>query len=95
MTRKERILRMVQRQADDVSYDEVIRNLLRFRDIEIGLDQAARGEVIDHDDLVRQLEPEWRELESSGQKRRKKAAAPSASGSPKVPRARPRPTKSV
>jgi hypothetical protein len=64
MTRKERILSMVQRQADNVAYADVIRRLMDMQDIEIGLEQIERGDVIDHDELFKRLEQEWRELEA-------------------------------
>lgn len=55
MTRKERILRMVQRQADDVTYAEVIDRLYLMNDIEIGAEQIARGEVIPHEQVFAEL----------------------------------------
>ncbi len=55
MTRKELILRMIGKLPDDVTYDRVIYHLDVMRDIEISLEQAERGEVIDHDDLFAEL----------------------------------------
>jgi hypothetical protein len=55
MTRKELILRMVERQPDDVSHDLVLYHLSVMKDIEIGTEQMERGEVIDHDELFAEL----------------------------------------
>jgi hypothetical protein len=43
---------MVERLDDDVSYDKVIYHLSVMKDVEIGLDQVARGEVIDDEELL-------------------------------------------
>jgi hypothetical protein len=56
MTRKEMILRLMSKLPDDVTYDRVIYHLGVTREIEISLEQAERGEVIDHDDLMAELE---------------------------------------
>jgi hypothetical protein len=68
MTRKERILNMLNRLKENVTFDEVIYHLVVMRDIEIGLEQADRGEGTEHDELFRRLEKEWQEdeLKSSG-----------------------------
>src|SRR5437764_11265279 len=55
MTRKELILRMVERQPEDVTYDQVMYHLGVMRDIEIGMEQIERGEGIDHDTLFEEL----------------------------------------
>jgi hypothetical protein len=55
MTRKEQILGLVNRLADDVSFDQVIYHLNVMRDIEVGMEQIQRGEVIDHDEVFNQL----------------------------------------
>jgi len=52
---------MVQRQADDVSYEQVMYHLSMMRDIEIGLEQAERGEGTEHEELFRRLEKEWQQ----------------------------------
>jgi hypothetical protein len=59
MTRKEKILRMVQRLDESVTFDEVIYRLVVMRDVEFGLDQARRGEGTEHEALFRRLEKEW------------------------------------
>lgn len=58
LSRKERILRLLQKLPDDVTYDRVIYHLGVMQAVEIGLQQAERGEVIDHDELMTQLEAE-------------------------------------
>jgi predicted transcriptional regulator len=58
MTRKEKILRMVQKLPDDVTYDQVMYHLDVMSAIERGLEQAERGEGMDHDDLIASLEEE-------------------------------------
>src|SRR5947209_3104494 len=58
LTRKEQILRMIQKLPDDVTYDRVIYHLDVMKSIEIGLEQIERGEVIDHDELVQKWKDE-------------------------------------
>ena len=95
MTRKERILRMVQGLADDVTYEKVMYNLSVMAAVEEGTAQADRGEGTEHDELFRQLEAEWRELESTGRPGRKKTSVKSTAASPKMPRGGQRPSKSA
>ncbi len=59
MTRKQKILQMIGKMPDDVSYDAVVYKLAILQDIEIGLEQAARGEGIDHDELFDRLESQY------------------------------------
>ena len=89
MTPKQRVLQMVQRQDDDVAIDHVVYNISLMLNIAIAEKQIERGEFIDHDDLVRQLEQEWREIESSGANARKPAEKKSARGSAKTRHAGP------
>ena len=58
MTRKEQILRMIQKLPENVSYDRVIYHLTVMDKVERAEEQIERGEGIDHDDLVAQLEEE-------------------------------------
>jgi hypothetical protein len=51
MTRKEQILRFVSRLDDEVTFDRVIYHLTVMRDVEAGMEQVKKGEVIDHDKL--------------------------------------------
>jgi hypothetical protein len=55
MTRKKQIVRLVNRLDDDVSFDQVIYHLTVMRDIEVGMEQIQRGEVIDHDEVFDKL----------------------------------------
>jgi hypothetical protein len=59
MTRKDHILRMVQRMEDDVTYNAVMYQLAVMNGVEIGLEQAKRGEGMEHDEFFKQLESEW------------------------------------
>jgi hypothetical protein len=58
MTTKQKILRMVERLDDDVSYDQVLYHLTVMRNVEVGLAQANQGEVIDHDALMAEMDAE-------------------------------------
>jgi hypothetical protein len=49
---------MVQKLPDDVTYDHVIYRLDVMRKIQIGLEQAERGEGIEHEEFMRQLAEE-------------------------------------
>jgi hypothetical protein len=55
MTNKQKIIRFLETLPDDVSYDRVIYHITVMRDIAIGLEQAARGEGVDHDELFAEL----------------------------------------
>ncbi len=56
MSTKEKILSLVQSLDDDVSIDQAIDRLYLLRKIEIGIQQADAGDVIDHDEFMQQLE---------------------------------------
>jgi hypothetical protein len=58
MTRKEDILRMIQKLPDNVAYDRVIYHLSVMKGIEIGLEQIERGEYTEHGQFMRELEAE-------------------------------------
>jgi hypothetical protein len=70
MTRKQKILQMIEKLPDDVTYARVVYHLGVMRSIEIGLEQAARGEGLEHDEFFAQLEAEDEEaknhLDASG-----------------------------
>jgi hypothetical protein len=55
MTNKEKIQRMLEKLPDDVSYDRMIYHLEVMRQLEESIEQAERGEVIDHDQLFEEL----------------------------------------
>ncbi len=91
MTRKEKILRMIQKLPDDVSFDKVIYNLDLMKAVEISVAQIARGEYITHEDLEKELrEKGWLdEPKSTGPKTRAKTStASSASSAAATPRKR-------
>jgi predicted transcriptional regulator len=56
MTAKEKILSVIHSLDDDVSIDQAIDRLYLLRKIEIGIQQADAGDVIDHDEFMKQLE---------------------------------------
>ncbi len=58
MSRKEKIMRMINGLNDDVTYDRVLYHLSLMREVEVSLEQADRGEVIDHDEVMAQSEVE-------------------------------------
>ncbi len=94
MTTKQKILRMVERLPDDVSYDRVIYHLHVMKGIEIGLQQAARGEGIDHDEFFDQLlAEECHEPKSSGHPKRKRTSNKFGDALPATPHARRRRTR--
>ena len=73
MTRKERIARVLQRLPDDTTYEQVIHEMIVLRDIEIGLEQAARGEGTEHEEFMKELLADpCLETKSSGPLKRKK-----------------------
>src|SRR5688572_22910583 len=94
LTRKELILRMVQKLPEDVSYDHVMYRLDVMKAIEIGIEQIERGEYITHEELEKKLREEgWLdEPDSSGVQKRnktsKKSATASASATPRSRRGR-------
>jgi len=55
MTRKEQIRRTLEKQPDDVTFDQMIYLLSLMKNIEIGVEQADRGDVMDHDEFFEQL----------------------------------------
>jgi predicted transcriptional regulator len=61
-TIKQKIIEMLQRLPDDIDYDRAIESIMVFRKIEIGLEQADHGEVIEHEELMRELLDEDEEL---------------------------------
>ena len=55
MTRKERILKIVSKLPDDVSYDQVLYKLGVLRAVEAGTTDMEAGRVMDNDELVDEL----------------------------------------
>jgi hypothetical protein len=58
MTTKEKILSVIECLDDDISIDQAIDRLYLLRKVEIGLHQADAGDVIEHDEFMKQLEDE-------------------------------------
>lgn len=56
MSTKELVRHALDAMPDDVSIDELIERLYLIRKIENGLREADAGEVIDHDELMRELD---------------------------------------
>lgn len=56
MTTKERILSVIQSLDDDASIDQAIDRLYLLRKVEIGIQQADAGEVVEHDEFIKQLD---------------------------------------
>ncbi len=56
MTTKEKILTVIKSLDDDVSIDQAIDRLYLLRKIEIGIQQADAGKVIDHDEFMKELD---------------------------------------
>ena len=55
MTRKEQLLRMIEKLPDDVSFDRVLYHLEVLQSIEQGTRDMGEGKVIDHDELFDRL----------------------------------------
>lgn len=54
-TDKQRILEILQRQPDDASYEELLRELAFERMIERGLADAEAGRTISHEEMARRI----------------------------------------
>lgn len=55
MTTKEKIMAVIETLPDDVSIDQAIDKLYFLHKVEIGLEQADRGELTDHDEFMREI----------------------------------------
>jgi hypothetical protein len=58
MTTKEKIISVLAGLNDDVSIEQAIERLYLLRKVEIGLEQVNAGDVLDHDEFMKQLENE-------------------------------------
>jgi hypothetical protein len=56
MTTKQKILSVIESLDENVSIDEAIYRLYLLQKIEIGRQQIAAGEFIEHDEFMKQLE---------------------------------------
>jgi hypothetical protein len=97
VTRKELILRMVQKLPDDVTYARVIYQLDVMQAVETGIEQIERGEGIPHEEFVAEMRAKgWLDdaPASSGPPARKKtserSATTSAPAATRAPRGRSR-----
>lgn len=55
MTNKERILATIRSMPDDVTFDEAVQKLCFLAAVEEGLAQANAGELIGHEEIVREF----------------------------------------
>jgi predicted transcriptional regulator len=56
MTTKEKALTLIQSLDDNVSYEVMIERLYLLQKVELAIEQANRGEVVDHDEFMAELE---------------------------------------
>ena len=56
LTNKQRILRMVERWKDDISFDQALYHMHALKKIMDGIKSAEEGDWIDHDELFDELE---------------------------------------
>lgn len=54
-TDKQRMLEILERQPDDSSYDELLRELAFERMVERGVADAQAGRIISHDEMGRRI----------------------------------------
>jgi predicted transcriptional regulator len=64
MTNKQRILQMVERWPDDISYDKALYHLSVLQGIDQGLKDIEAGRTKDFDEAFEELERRWDEEES-------------------------------
>jgi len=80
MTNKQRILQMVERWPEDISFDEALYHVYVLKKIDAGLKSLETGHSIDHEELFDELERLCDEEESqakvvaAGQRRSKTPA---------------------
>lgn len=58
MTTKEKVLAMIQRLGNDITYDDLIYKLEFMKSVEQGIREADQGLGMDHDEFMAQLEAE-------------------------------------
>lgn len=54
-TAKEQMLEIIERQPDDSSYEELLRELAFERMVERGFDDADNGRTISHEEMGRRI----------------------------------------
>ena len=52
---KEKINKLVEKQPDDSSYDEIIRELIFAQMIDRGLEDSRKGHITKHEDLKKEI----------------------------------------
>ena len=55
MTAKEEILRLLEALPDDVTFEDALERLIVLYDVQQGLEQLDRGEVIPHEEAKRRI----------------------------------------
>ncbi len=58
MTSKLKALAVINSLDDDISLDDVIDRLYLLRKVELGIQQADAGDVMEHDEFMAELERE-------------------------------------
>lgn len=53
---KDKIGKIVEKQPDDSSYDEIMRELILNQMIERGLDDSQNGKLTSHEDMQKEIE---------------------------------------
>jgi predicted transcriptional regulator len=56
---KEQLIRLIQEQPDDSSYEEIVRELAFATMVERGLADADAGRIVSNDEMARRIET-WR-----------------------------------
>jgi predicted transcriptional regulator len=56
LTIKQKVLQSIEKLPQDVSIDDIIEHIYFMHKIEIGLKQSEKGELIDHEDLLKQMD---------------------------------------
>src|SRR5260370_14529234 len=56
LTNKQRILRMIERWDDDISFDQALYHMYVMKEVMEGIRSAEEGDTIDHDELFDELE---------------------------------------
>jgi hypothetical protein len=75
MTTKERVLAMLERQHNGITYDELIYKLEVMKSVEQGIRDADEGRLMDHDEFMAELEAEDEALKAEmGAKSKKRTA---------------------
>jgi len=64
-TVKERIVRLVNEQPDDSTYDEILRELAFARMIERGLDDSRKGRTISDNEIRKRIQS-WQRTNTAG-----------------------------